>query len=630
MSKEAYSWEAGSCRDLADPIARVECVIRKVTEGRIKRLYPCQREALAKILEEYSKMCKVRGIVQMPTGTGKTLVGVAAMLLLPLASRMYCSNQDAFKRILALFITPRRAIQAQVHALLSKEMHLRCTRTGSYIAFSLTFKRCRDRLYRGTYTEMFCNAVKDFLIRTVSRSGDLDKVSIRKGKANPSEAYRELEVEAMFVGVISSQLLATYISKKEKCLDTILENANVLIFDEAHAFYKGLNVSNIVSRIVREAKAPIILGLTATPVKESKRLFGDVIYMLPSREAMERRTLTPALRKIQYFTIITNITRTDGTSVDERDAWIHAIRERARRYAEVIVRELDSIAMKELNGRMPKTLVVAANALEADILREELRALLKGKDVWIQTAHYMKGLAHKTINAFRSFGLRKQAILITVDMADIGFDDPNLEVLVLARPVRSPVAYVQLRGRILRRPTEEGSLKLKDNDGYAVILDLVGEPGVHRLERLVELVELGVFSSIEFERAEEELRGYLGEKVKEANANVVLIKVEEEDYQESLPKLLKKCFEKARYKGSCRIICKGCPGGFEVINVIVEWEGGPGKEFYRINEVKPISKPIFSLLENPARTAESVYSRLIDDIAERYPRIQWLADCRLT
>jgi superfamily II DNA or RNA helicase len=74
-------------------------------------------------------------------------------------------------------------------------------------------------------------------------------------------------------------------------------------------------------------------------------------------------------------------------------------------------------------------------------------------------------------------------------MADMGFDDKNLEVLVVARRIKTPVAYVQIRGRVLRRCDANDPRNIKKHKGYAVLADLAGSALDHEKKEIIERVE---------------------------------------------------------------------------------------------------------------------------------------------
>jgi len=155
------------------------------------------------------------------------------------------------------------------------------------------------------------------------------------------------------------------------------------------------------------------------------------------------------------------------------------------------------------------TLIVAANTTEADEIAKSLRRILKKKlsglrpilklEELVRVAHYKVDEAVEEIEKFRE---QDEGILVAVNMADIRFDDENLEVLAIARPVRMPIAYVQIRGRVLRRPRNTSD-NIKASK-YAILIDLTGAA---KHEKSVKEVELGEHAVEDFNELEGDLVG---------------------------------------------------------------------------------------------------------------------------
>ena len=71
------------------------------------------------------------------------------------------------------------------------------------------------------------------------------------------------------------------------------------------------------------------------------------------------------------------------------------------------------------------------------------------------------------IDRFKSRGSQLNCIL-NFNVLTAGFDAPNLDTLIVARPVSSVVQYSQMIGRVLRGPSNGGHrvnklITLKDN-----------------------------------------------------------------------------------------------------------------------------------------------------------------------
>jgi hypothetical protein len=87
-------------------------------------------------------------------------------------------------------------------------------------------------------------------------------------------------------------------------------------------------------------------------------------------------------------------------------------------------------------------------------------------------------------------------------MAKLGFDDPDLDALVIARPVRSTTAYVQMRGRVLRYPRSKDRPKLRRG---ALVLHLAAKD-IMEAENEVIKVESGGLPRVQLR----DLEGYGG------------------------------------------------------------------------------------------------------------------------
>ena len=248
--------------------------------------------------------------------------------------------------------------------------------------------------------------------------------------------------------------------------------------DEVHIEYFGQELSKtIIEGFLKNVSKPIVvMGLSATPTKQAIEKLGRLLYFLTSLRAMKEGILVGKLK------IYRKRTKTDLRDTN-KDPWKVAVIERAERFSEEIIKILLEEAKRlyprednPLTRRIPKTLIVAANVVEANDIAKGLRekiSELRGddcKDELVRVAHYRIENAVDEINRFRE---GDEGILVTVNMANVGFDDKDLEVLVIARPIRTAVAYTQIRGRVLRRSEREHE-NIKKVLGYAVLIDLTG------------------------------------------------------------------------------------------------------------------------------------------------------------
>jgi superfamily II DNA or RNA helicase len=269
-----------------------------------------------------------------------------------------------------------------------------------------------------------------------------------------------------------------------------LDMLRAVLLDEGHFMYWGPETSRTILDLTGGNR--VILAFTATPTEELiSGLDCPPVYYYYSRRAMSRGILTPMV-KVRPYDMFVDLGQDEFNNV--------FIKERARKIAAEVVKVLqeESGALGySLQERIPKTLVAAANVREAEETYRRLNELLPDKPKVIMLAHYKTD--YSSSDEVERFKESDEGILVTVNMADMGFDDRNLEVLVIARRIRTPVAYVQIRGRVLRRHDTDDVRNLKVggemSGGHAVLVDLVGLATKNEEEQTIEDVERGMYSS---------------------------------------------------------------------------------------------------------------------------------------
>jgi len=311
------------------------------------------------------------GLVQLPTGCGKTRLAAAAIKLLLDSGLLHGDD-------VVLVLSPRLVIREQI------------------------------------MREMEAVLGKGFMVVEVGSSEELQYylTSASTTSVNP------------YLLVATPQLL---VSAERRGL---LQGVKIvgLVLDEVHHTYTGDETSEVVEGLVRRVVGGggFAIGLTATPTKEALKLLGEnLLYSALSAQAMVEGVLVGKLT-IRY-------TETKFDCPPEIDPWKYEIPQRAEAYSKKI--------LETLGGKVSsKVLVVAPNVSEADMIRDRLAEMLENSGegsagAFVRTAHYREADPMDVIGWFREAG---RGILVTVNMADIGFDVPDLEVLVLARKFSSP------------------------------------------------------------------------------------------------------------------------------------------------------------------------------------------------
>jgi type I restriction enzyme, R subunit len=120
-----------------------------------------------------------------------------------------------------------------------------------------------------------------------------------------------------------------------------------------------------------------------------------------------------------------------------------------------IIEELKKYAdeHEQRYGRQPKCLIFAANDLphtsHADQLVDICRDVFGRGDSFVQK---ITGRVDRPLQRIREFRNRPNpGIVVTVDMLSTGVDIPDLEFIVLLRPIKSRILFEQMLGRGTRK-----------------------------------------------------------------------------------------------------------------------------------------------------------------------------------
>lgn len=234
----------------------------------------------------------------------------------------------------------------------------------------------------------------------------------------------------------------------------------VVMVDECHHA-----VSPTYQRIMRHfgcfGKVTKTLGVTATLTRSDKRPLGDVwdeaIYELNIREGIERGILVPPMAKSVYVeTLDLKPVGLSGGDFRQSDLAKAVAQAKA---GPVVARAYREHAM-DINGEPRRGIVFCPSVAVA-------QAFLK--------AFRKEGICSKIVTGTTPIEERDRIyrevksgvcrVIINVMVLTEGFNLPEVEVVVLARPTRAQPLYVQMVGRALR---------LSPGKTDALILDMCG------------------------------------------------------------------------------------------------------------------------------------------------------------
>jgi type I restriction enzyme R subunit len=411
------------------------------------RLRPYQIDA-CQAIEQAMAGQKRQMLVAMATGTGKTLT---------LVNEVYRLMKSGVGRRI-LFLVDRRALAAQaVRAFAAYEPEP-----------GLKF----DHIYE-VYSQRF-------------HRDDLDPDEKFDPKVLPATYLTAPQPEHAFVYVCTIQRMAINLFGRQAIFglgdEEIDEDAeqlsipihafDVVIADECHRGYSTAEIS--VWRSALDRFDAVKVGLTATPAAHTKAYFRDVVFRYEFERAVREGYLVDydAVR-IHSDVRIHGLFLKEGEQVGMIDTHtglekldeLEDEREFAAADIEAHVTSPDSNRkiVEELRQycdehearwkRFPKTLIFAVNDLphtsHADALVEICRDVFGRGDAFVQK---ITGRVDRPLQRIREFRNRPNpGIVVSVDMLCTGVDIPDLEFIVMLRPVKSRILFEQMLGRGTRK-----------------------------------------------------------------------------------------------------------------------------------------------------------------------------------
>jgi superfamily II DNA or RNA helicase len=209
-----------------------------------------------------------------------------------------------------------------------------------------------------------------------------------------------------------------------------------LIIDEAHH-----STAATYKRILGYFKPDFVLGLTATPERADGEslleIFRECAHRLTLQEAVERGELVP----IRCIRVVTN--------VDLSRVRFNQIQYNRKDLDETVIipardRLIVETYLNHVSGR--KAVAFCVNVRHGESVAEMFR--LAGVPARSVSGQLPRLEREKYLKEFREGSLR---VLCACDILNEGWDCPEVEVLLMARPTLSKVVYMQQLGRGTRK-----------------------------------------------------------------------------------------------------------------------------------------------------------------------------------
>lgn len=362
-------------------------------------LYPYQEDAIMAMNDYFLKQDGRSGILQMPTGSGKTLTSIY-FLLKDMATRGYQ----------IVWLAHRFMLVEQAAGVFYKLSPL--IKEGTNIAPE-TFK-------------MVCISSEHSSAKAIEKDDDL------------------------IVSMVQS------LSRNTNRLQKNLHKKVIIVVDEAHHTLAP-TYRRIINEIRKKVPDAKLLGLTATPVRHNDKataalgkIFDQkIIFSVPMSKLIADGTLSKPIPN----TIQTNVDI--ETIINEKEiGQIQKMGEMPESLVDKIARtnERNDIIVDEYvrnKDKYGKTLIFALNGIHCMALNDALRA--KGiKSDFVYTLN--KGSANnEIIRRFRDNNHPEHIdVLININILTEGSDIPDIQTVFLTRPTSSDALLMQMVGRGMR------------------------------------------------------------------------------------------------------------------------------------------------------------------------------------
>jgi len=226
-----------------------------------------------------------------------------------------------------------------------------------------------------------------------------------------------------------SQVVVASMSTLKRRSVNVVGTFDYIIVDEAHM----IDITQI------EAYGKKIIGFTATPLITKKSHCAKYDYIIPNKFNIGWLINNGYLAKFKYIgkkIDISNFRHTPSNNADFDNRDIEDFTNTPSN-VQTIVDAYNKHCIDK------KTIIFCSSIQHATLLKEREEF----QEAKIVHSKMNERDVHKNLALFKK---GKVNVILNVSMLTTGFDDPSIEVLILARPTKSKMLYSQIMGRVLR------------------------------------------------------------------------------------------------------------------------------------------------------------------------------------
>ena len=413
----------------------------EMTMKKIK-LFDYQEDMVKRVLETFRYHDSV--MVQMPTGTGKTMV---------LANIVFSFLEKSNNPI--WIVAHRRELVSQIKETIFSKI------TPSLFTLkegSTAFPKPLSPQGTGDVTALWCSEP----LR--SKVGGPSKVSPDCLSAGASE---EALSSSDLSSLISTSIKVTSIQWLSRHYGEMKEKPGLIVIDEAHHA-----LAETYAEVMNAYPKAKKLGLTATPYRLNGKGFTDLFDTLLCSWSMERFIAEGRLSLYDYYSIKPDsAAQLQIDSLQKRGADGDYQQKELNEVMDVKPSlERLCLTIKEyVPGK--KGIVYAISIQHAEHIAEFYRengikaVAISSKTPLAERQELIERFKASSLLSSLNSTSDEIEVLVSVDLFSEGFDCPDVEFIQLARPTLSLAKYMQMVGR---------GLRVAAGKDYCVILDNVG------------------------------------------------------------------------------------------------------------------------------------------------------------
>jgi len=262
--------------------------------------------------------------------------------------------------------------------------------------------------------------------------------------------------QIMFAGIQSAHRYASRIGHR----DLLLVDECHLISNKEQGTYRKL-----ISELTSINPSLRVIGLTATPyrlgqgtlIDGSDALFKDIVKPVTIQELIARGFL--ATLKSKHTELAFDLSGVKKRGGEYIEGQLNKAVDQASINRAVVS---ETIARA---GDRKKWLFFCSGVEHAEHMKDELIA--QGVDAACVTGKTPKGERARILSAHESGEI---TALTNANVLTTGYDSPDIDLLIYARPTLSPALYVQMAGR---------GMRIKSNTDHCLVLDFAGNVERH-------------------------------------------------------------------------------------------------------------------------------------------------------